>query len=155
MGLAMTLKQYLDEHGIEYDVTTHNKTGCSSLTAQASHVSGECLAKGVILRKDGGYVMAVVPASRHVALAEIGHRLDQPVGLATEEEIGRLFPDCDVGAIPAVPEAYGLQAMVDESLDRQEDIYIEGGDHRSLVHIRGEQFRELMKDVPHDRISIS
>lgn len=153
MGLAMTLKQYLEDQHVDYDVTTHKKTGCATRTAQASHVPGECLAKAVILRKDGGYVMAVVPASRHVALAEIGHRLDQPVGLATEDEIVRLFPDCEVGAIPAVPKAYGLEAMVDESLDAREDIYIEGGDHRSLVHLTGREFRELMKDVPHDRIS--
>jgi Ala-tRNA(Pro) deacylase len=153
MGIAMTLKQYLDDQHVDYDVMTHKKTGCSTRTAQASHVPGECLAKAVILRKDGGYVMAVVPASRHVALAEIGHRLDQPVGLASEDEIGRLFPDCEVGAIPAVPSAYGLEAMVDESLDGQDDIYIEGGDHRSLVHLRGGEFQKLMKDVQHDRIS--
>lgn len=154
MAIAMTLKQYLDDHGVDYDVTTHNKTGCSSLTAQASHVPGECLAKGVILRKDGGYLMAVVPATRHVALAEISHRLDQPVGLASEDEIVRLFPDCDIGAVPALPEAYGLEALVDESLDGKEDIYLEGGDHRSLVHIKGREFRELTKDVPHAKISV-
>jgi Ala-tRNA(Pro) deacylase len=34
-------------------------------TAEASHVSGERLAKAVVLRRDGGYMLAVLPASHH------------------------------------------------------------------------------------------
>ena len=153
MGIALTLKQYLQDHKIVYEVMSHNKTGCSSLTAEASHVPGECLAKGVILRKDGGYMMAILPASRHVALAEVGHSLDQPVGLASEEEIAGLFPDCEEGAVPAIAMAYGLDGVVDDAFDGLKDIYIEGGDHRTLLHLKGRQFRKLMKDLPHARIS--
>ena len=153
MGIALTLKQYLQDHKIAYEVMSHNKTGCSSLTAEASHVPGECLAKGVILRKDGGYMMAILPASRHVALAEVGHSLDQPVGLASEEEIAGLFPDCEEGAVPAIAMAYGLDGVVDDAFDGLKDIYIEGGDHRTLLHLKGRQFRKLMKDLPHARIS--
>ena len=36
---------------------------------------------------------------------------------------------------------------IDESFDGQPDIYLEGGDHRSLVHMSGESFRSIMKDV--------
>jgi Ala-tRNA(Pro) deacylase len=153
MGIALTLKQYLEDHNIDYEVMSHNKTGCSTLTAEASHIPGECLAKGVILRKDGGYMMAILPASRHVALAEVGHHLDQPVDLASEAEIAALFPDCDEGAVPAIARAYGLDGLVDDSLDGQKDIYIEGGDHRTLVHLKGPQFRKLMKEMPHAHIS--
>jgi len=153
MAIALTLKQYLEDHDIDYEVMSHKKTGTSSLTAEASHIPGECLAKGVILRRDGGYLMAILPASRHVALAEVGHRLDQPVGLATEEEIATLFPDCEAGAVPGLAMAYGMEAMVDDSLDELKDVYIEGGDHRCLVHLEGRQFRKLTKDMPHAPIS--
>lgn len=153
MAIAMTLKQFLDQHGVSYDTMRHNRTGCSSLTAQASHVSGDCIAKGIILRREDGYIMAIVPASRHVDLPQVQGCLAQPVGLASEEELSTLFADCDVGAVPALAKAYGLDAMVDESLDNASDIYIEGGDHRTLVHLRGPDFRELMSDMPHVRIS--
>jgi Ala-tRNA(Pro) deacylase len=153
MGIAMTLKQYLDAQGVRYETMTHDETSCSSLTAQASHIPGECLAKGIVLRGDDGYVMAVIPASRHVDLDEVRHRFDQAVGLASEDELSQLFVDCDVGAVPPVAKAYGLEAVVDEALDAQPEIYFEAGDHRTLVHIDGQDFRELMKDVPHARIS--
>ena len=153
MGIALTVQQYLDDHDIEYDVTTHKKTSSSASTADACQVSGDCLAKGVIVRRDKGYLLVIVPASRQVELEELGRWLKQPVELATEEEIGTLFPDCDIGAVPPVGAAYGLRAVVDETLDEQDDIYFEGGDHRTLVHVSGTQFQRLMEKVPHERFS--
>jgi Ala-tRNA(Pro) deacylase len=153
MGIAMTLKQYLNAQGVRYETMTHDKTSCSSLTAQASHVPGDCLAKGIVLRREDGYLVAVIPASLHVDLDEVGRRLDQAVGLASEDELSRLFADCVVGAVPPLAKAYGLEAVVDDGLDAQPEIYFEAGDHRTLVHIDGQDFRELMKDVPHAQIS--
>jgi Ala-tRNA(Pro) deacylase len=143
MGIALTLKQYLDDQHISYEVMTHARTSSSSSTAEAGHVSGHDFAKAVVLKRDGGYIMVVVPATRHVALSEVSHRLNEPVGLATEEEIDRLFPDCETGAIPPIASAYGLTAMVDECLESRTDIYCEAGDHQSLLHMSGDEFRRL------------
>ncbi|MEI9900354.1 MAG: hypothetical protein WDN31_09765 [Hyphomicrobium sp.] len=48
---------------------------------------------------------------------------------------------------PAVVDAYAVDAFIDESFDKQPDIYLEGGDHRSLIHMTGEAFRTIMKDA--------
>jgi Ala-tRNA(Pro) deacylase len=153
MGIALTLQQYLDDKHIDYDVLVHKRTHCSQDTVHASHVPGERMAKAVVLTREGGFVVAVVPASSRVRLQAIERMLHCPVGMASEEEISELFPDCDAGAVPAIAEAYAVDAFVDESLDQQPDVYLEGGDHRSLIHISGEQFRALMKDVRHAPIA--
>ena len=153
MGIAMTLQQYLDDNHVAYDVTTHKKTGCSSMTARASHVSGDSLAKGVVLKWGGTHILAVLPASRHIELDKIRGIVDGPVTLASEQEASQLFPDCEVGAVPALGVAYKLASVVDERLEDRDDIYFEGGDHCSLVHISGEQFDRLMYGVPHGRFS--
>lgn len=153
MAIALTLKQYLDDRQVKYELMTHAKTSSASSTAEAGHVSGHDFAKAVVLKRDGGYVMVVVPANRHVALSEVSHRLNEPVGLATEEEIDRLFPDCETGAIPPIASAYGLTAMVDEGLEGRTDIYCEAGDHKSLLHLSGDDFRRLTKDLQHGAFS--
>jgi Ala-tRNA(Pro) deacylase len=155
MGIALTLQQYLDDKHIDYDVLTHKRTHCSQDTAHASHVPGERIAKAVVLTREGGFVVAVVPACAKVRLDIIERMLHCPVGIASEDEIAELFPDCDAGAVPPIPEAYAVDAFVDQSLDQQPDIYLEGGDHRSLVHISGAEFRSLMKDVRHAPIAMS
>jgi Ala-tRNA(Pro) deacylase len=153
MGMALKLQQYLDARGIAYDVTKHARTATAAQTAHASHVSGHCLAKGVVLKGKDGFVLAVVPASRQVQLDAVGRSLDRPVSMATEEEIAPLFPDCEIGAVPPIGAAYGLETVVDDAFDKVSDIYFEAGDHRSLVHISEKAFRDLMKDCRRLHIS--
>ncbi|MGI9450905.1 MAG: aminoacyl-tRNA deacylase, partial [Geminicoccaceae bacterium] len=74
--------------------------------------------------------------------------------LASEQEVGRLFPDCELGAIPALGWAYGLDVIVDDSLATQDEIWFEAGDHRSLIEVGGDQFRRLLGAAPHGVFSI-
>lgn len=143
MGIATTLQQYLDDQDIDYDVLTHHRTATSSEGAQASHIPGDKVAKAVVLSREGGFVVAVVPASCQVRLDAVGKLVEGFVSLSSEDEIGPLFPDCDPGAIPPLAEAYGLETIIDERLSQAEDVYLEGGDHCSLIHLSGAQFREL------------
>jgi Ala-tRNA(Pro) deacylase len=152
MAIALTLEQYLDAQGVTYDCIEHKRTACSMRTAQAAHVPLECLAKAVLLRRRDGYLVAIVPASRQVGLDQVGHWLGQPIAMASEDDAVELFPDCARGAIPAVAAAYGLQGIVDDSLESRRDIYLEGGDHRTLVHLTAAQFHRLMEKVPHGQI---
>ena len=152
MGIAITLRQYLSDQGISYDCLVHQRTDSSAGSAEASHVPNDCFAKAVVLRRRNAYIVAIVPASRNVNLAEVGGWLHQPVGLATEEEVVSLFSDCEQGAVPPIAAPYGLRSLLDESLAKQSDIYFEAGDHRTLVHVSGEQFNKLMHKVPHGRI---
>src|SRR5262245_40916613 len=100
MTIAATVQRYLSDCGVAYSIVEHPRTISSSRTAQAGHVPGDRLAKAVVLKSETGYTMAVVPASCHIRLGEIQDYLNRPVGLATEDEVGRLFGDCDLGAIP-------------------------------------------------------
>jgi Ala-tRNA(Pro) deacylase len=153
MAIAFTLQQYLDDKHVDYDVLTHKHTHSSEATSRASHVPQASLAKGVVLTREGGFLLAVVPASSKVRLDVLEGMLHCPVGMANEDEIAELFPDCESGAVPPVAEAYAVDAMIDESLDQQSDVYLEAGDHRSLIHLSGAQFRALTKDAPHARIA--
>ena len=111
MAIAPTLQRYLDQK-VRYDVVTHEPTASSTRTAQACHVSGNCLAKGIVLRRNGGYMLAVLPASRHVRLADLKAEIGNEVELASENEIGQIFRDCAHGAVPPVGECYGLDLLV-------------------------------------------
>ena len=70
MAIAPTLRKHLDRN-VVYEVIAHEPTMSSTRTAQACHVSGDCLAKGIVLRRDGGYLLAVVPASHHIRLPDL------------------------------------------------------------------------------------
>ena len=53
MTIAPTLQKYMDEHGIRYDLVPHELTLLALESAHAGHISGDQLAKGVVLRDRG------------------------------------------------------------------------------------------------------
>jgi Ala-tRNA(Pro) deacylase len=149
----MTVEKYLKDHGVEYELVPHKRTLSSWQTMRESHVVGDSLAKAVVLKGDEGYWMAIIPASHHLRIHEVKKLLQRRVGLATEAEIGSLFPDCDIGAVPPMGSAYAMNMVVDDSIDEQQDLFLEGGDHCNLVHMNREQFHKLTENVPHGSIS--
>ncbi len=153
MGIALTMQEYLEDNHVPYEVAKHSRTGSSAMTAQASHVAGSSLAKGVVLKWNGSYLLAVVPASRHVDLEKVAKLVGEQVELATEDEASALFPDCDTGAVPIFGAPYRIASVVDDGLERHGDIYFEGGDHRTLVHVSADGFGRLMYGMPHGHIS--
>lgn len=154
MAIAMTVEQYLGKSGIKYDTVAHPPTQSSMETAKASRVPGDRIAKAVVLETEGGYLLAVLPASHHIRLGQLRACLNQSVDLATEEEIASLFADCEVGAVPAVGAAYGIDVIMDSALGNQPEVYFEGGDHTTLVQVTAENFQRLLWCAPHIPFSV-
>jgi Ala-tRNA(Pro) deacylase len=148
MTVSPTLQKFLDST-VPYDVISHAPTMSSTRTAEACHVPGDALAKAVVLRRDGGYMMAILPASHHLNMSALKIQLGHRVDLATEEEVATLFDDCERGAVPPVGECYGMDVIVDDSIDTRREIYMEGGDHATLIRLNGEQFVRLTEKAWH------
>ncbi len=153
MAIAERLQTYMQSKGVRYDVLTHDRTMTTSGSAQAAHVPGARVAKPVVVHHEMGYVLAVVPSTHRVELGTLQGLLDRRLGLATEDEVARLFDDCQLGAVPPIGAAYGLPVMLDDSLAGASDLYFEGGDHQSLVHVSADAFRALTAEARHGRFS--
>jgi Ala-tRNA(Pro) deacylase len=67
------------------------------------------------------------------------------VRLATEDEVGKLFPDCELGAMPPFGSLYGLSVYLDSSLAGEPFIAFNAGTHREVIHMRTAEFRRLAK----------
>jgi Ala-tRNA(Pro) deacylase len=151
MPIATTLQQHLVSKHIEYDLVPHPATMSSMDTAEACRVPPNSLAKGVVLRTGEGYVLAVLPASNQIRRADLKRQLGEDFSLASERELGQLFSDCAQGAVPPVGECYGLDVVVEDSIREQSDIYFEGGDHTTVVHVSQAQFAQLTENALHGR----
>jgi len=153
MSIAHTLEQYLARNAIAYDVLPHAPTMWSLRTAEASQVPAAALAKSVVLKGNKGYLLVVLPASTRLEWKALAKCFNQNLALATEDEIAWLFSDCALGAVPPFGEAYGIETVIDDCIAEQADIYFEGGDHATLVHMAGPAFCKLMAHAKHGRFS--
>lgn len=144
MTASKSITDFLARAGVEYSIVGHPHSESSDTTAEAAHVSGEKLAKGILLKDNRGYVLAVIPASHAMETGTLGQKIRRPLVMASETEIARVFADCEVGAIPVLGKAYGLTTVVDHALCSLEEIYFEAGDHEALIKIAGEDFQRFM-----------
>ncbi|MET3521775.1 aminoacyl-tRNA deacylase [Mesorhizobium sp. M4B.F.Ca.ET.215.01.1.1] len=153
MTIANKLKHFIDGKGVFYDTVEHHRTSTSRQSAIAAHVPGSIMAKSVVVHHELGYALAVVPSTHRIELGTLQSIMDKRLGLASEDEVVSLFGDCDVGAVPPIGAAYDVPVILDESLGAADDVYFEGGDHRTLVHVSGKDFRNLTTDARQARFS--
>lgn len=153
MAIADTLNRYLKEQNIPYDIVAHSPTPSSMRTAEAAQIPGDRLAKTVMLEDERGYLAVVLPATRYVNLPAVNRELHRDLHFANEDELKPLFADCAPGAVPAAGPAYGIETLVDDSLDDVPDVYFEAGDHEALVHVRTEDFHKLLHNARHGHYS--
>ncbi len=153
MTIAKRLKAYLENADIPYELVSHPRTMTSAESAEAAHISGERLAKSVVIHHELGHLLAVVPSTHRIDLGTLQSLAGTRLGLAAETEIGEIFADCDLGAVPPVGSAYGIDVVLEESLCDLPEVYFEGGDHRTLVRATGDAFASMMKDARRGQFS--
>lgn len=156
MSIAHTVRMFLDDQHVSYEVVPHKHTATSLRTAETAHIEANRLAKAVLLEDDldhSHYLMAVLPANHRLQLPEVAIAVGRPVHFATEEDAAGLFEDCETGAIPAVGTAYGLETVVEDRVLEQPDLYFEAGDHEHLVHMKTQDFVKLFAECPRGHFS--
>ena len=93
------------------------------------------------------------PAAAVNPLGCRSRRLGRSLEIVPENRVAPLFKDCDIGAIPPLGTAYGMETILDDSLVGQPEIYFEAGDHEELIRVGGEEFLRLLGEARHGQFS--
>lgn len=142
----MDVVKYLKSNRVKFQLRHHPARFTAQEVAAAEHVTGEEVAKVVILKAGQRFVMAVLPATFVLKMDRVKAALKlDDARLATEEEIARLFPDCEIGAMSPFGAEYGLETWVEEHLAADEEILIPAGTHEDSVLLPWKDFERLAK----------
>ena len=139
------LKSFLDGNHVKYKTISHSPEYTAQEIAASAHIPGKELAKTVIVKVDGEFAMAVLPASMHVSLSSLKDAAG--VGsteLASEGEFENLFPDCELGAMPPFGNLYDMPVFVAEELAEDDEIAFSAGSHTELVQLAFSDFDRLV-----------
>jgi Ala-tRNA(Pro) deacylase len=151
--IATRLQHYLQDHHTPFRTLAHEHTGSSMQTAEAAHIPGDRLAKAVMLEDINGPLMAVVPSDYHIDLGSLKQQLHRNLEFADETELPGLFPDCEPGAVPPLGPAYDIPTVWDSRLGTEDIVYLEAGDHETLLEMSGRAFHELMAPAERGRFT--
>ena len=146
MSIPQRIREYLDSQKVPHDWVHHPQAFTSQELAHSLHVSGKHLAKTVVLDGDGRLLMAVLPASHRLNLQDLRESVEvKELGMLPESELAKLFPDCELGAIPPLGTLYGMDVWVDRALTQSDEIIFCAGSHADCVRMNYSDFVDLVK----------
>ena len=146
MPYLTRVKDFLDKNGVKYEQYKHRQAFTAQGVAQEQHVSGKLVAKVVVVKAGGQHALAVLPAHCKVDLQKIREVTGgTDATLASEDELARLFPDCELGAMPPFGNLYNLCTYVDVSLERDEEIFFQAGTHVDTIKMKYADFSRLVQ----------
>ncbi|MBI3306804.1 MAG: YbaK/EbsC family protein [Candidatus Omnitrophica bacterium] len=98
-------------------------------------------AKVVMVKAAGKDVMVVLPSTAVLDPFKLGILLDiESIRLDSDEEVYKLFPDCEPDALPALGLPYDIPCFIDETLLDGEEVFFPGGNHEDAICINSDEY---------------
>jgi Ala-tRNA(Pro) deacylase len=142
--IPTSLKNYLTTNGVPFEVLQHPRDFSAQRTAADTHTPGRAFAKCVLVWIDNYYAMIVLPAHHRVDFDLLRDELGaKDAGLVREEEMHRLFPDCEIGAEPPFGKLYDLPVYVAAPLAEDATITFNAGTHDEAIRMTFADFQGL------------
>jgi Ala-tRNA(Pro) deacylase len=139
------LKEFLDNHHINYVCMTCSPAYTAQEVAASAHVSGKYMAKTVIVKAGDKLVMVVLPAQDHINFGVLKTALQaKEADLATESEFKTQFPECEAGAMPPFGNLYGMAVYVSNHLSEHDQIVFNAGTHSEVMRLAYADFEKLV-----------
>jgi Ala-tRNA(Pro) deacylase len=145
MATVAWIKDMLRQRGLRYEELEHPIAFTAQEVAQGMHMSGDRLAKVVVVIADGRPVELILPASRRVAVDRVRRILDaKDVRLASEAEMDKVFTDCETGAIPPLRHWKDVAVLMDASMSKAEDLVFQAGTHEDAIRLKFQDWLTLV-----------
>ena len=147
----MDIEKYLRDAGVKFETHEHPPAYTAQEVAAAEHVSGDRVAKPVVVHAGDRHVLCVLPASFKIDLKKLRKALKaKKCRLVEEPEMARLFSDVEVGAEGPFGKAYGLETVVDEQLAGCDTVTFTAGTHRRVVRMTYADYARLAEPTVAD-----
>lgn len=138
------IQEALDRAHVDFDLIAHRRTETAADEARAVGVSPDEVAKTIVLASGGGFVRAVIPASKRLDLYKVRELLDDSnARLAREEEVVFAYPVYELGAVPPFGGPGGERVLVDRGLADRVFVALEAGTQRESIWLRMADLLEL------------
>jgi Ala-tRNA(Pro) deacylase len=141
--VLMRIADLLAEQRVAFEFLPHPPAFTAQKLAKYLHVSGNQVAKSVLIKGSSGFLLAVLPATHHIDTDQLSRLLDGPVRLASHREIAEVFRDCEWGVVPPFGRLYGLRTLLDDTIPPEALIVFEAHTHVEAIRLSCRDFERL------------
>jgi len=142
------IHEFLRAAQVPYSVVPHRPAFSAQEGAAAAHVPGRDWAKVVVCFVNGQPVEAVIAAPSIVNLDRLLELAGgTSIRLAQQDELQRLYPGCEPGAMPPFGSLYGQPVFVDVALASEPEIVFNAGTHTEAIAMRWADFASVVSPI--------
>lgn len=134
MSIVATLKNYLDKREIAFSEIGHSRAQTSDQLLQVLDIPADHLLIATPVIDRQGVMFVIHASNAELDVAKLNHALHRKFQILSARQSERLFKDCEVGAAPALANAYGLPVVVDSHVLNLSRAWIRGGTQTTLIH---------------------
>src|SRR5215218_2268485 len=132
--------EQLEQRGSIFEVIPHQQAYTSVDEARALGIEVNEVLKTLAVRTGPGYALMVIPASHRLDLHLVREALgDSRARLASEEELGRDFPDYELGALPPIGALLDTQVYVDPEVLGHDAVTFAAGSQTESVKLQTQE----------------
>lgn len=145
MAVSATILELLQKtENVSYTIT--DKPVKSEQLSVVPKNTSKCLVKGIILKDSKNqYVQVLVRNNAIIDLDAMFRHFGQKFEGVSPKEVWQLLDAKSLSTIPAVPEWQTMATYVDESLLKQDALFLDSGTNDSLVEMNNQNFKEITK----------
>ena len=158
MNLPDIVRNYLEQRLLPYRLIEYPAGETLTRIAENLAIPLRWMARIVLLKDASGLVMAILPCSHILDFSILCRLLRRDLEPLHGVETARFFQShgCAAGSYPPLPEAFGVLALVDNSLDGNDDgeIHFDSGSGNFLVRMRSTDFHVLLAQARWEQFAV-
>jgi len=158
MNLPDSVRNYLDHRHLPYRLIACPSGQTLTQIAESLAIPLQRMARVVLLKDASGLVMAILPCSHILDFSILCRLLRRDLEPLYGAEPARFFQShgCAAGSYPPLPEAFDVPALVDKSLDGNDDgeVHFDSGSGDLLIRMRSADFRVLLAQARWEQFAV-
>jgi Ala-tRNA(Pro) deacylase len=148
MAISKKIINFLEKSKVKYEIIKHKTVFTAFDKSQTLKVPEKIVGKTLILKSDNSLIFVLIPANKNLNLKKIKKKIGkEKVELASERLIKNKIKGIKLGAIPPFGNLWKYQTFVDNSLKKEKEIILNGGDWNFSIKILTKDLKKLIPDL--------
>ena len=167
MAVSKKIISFLEKNKVKYEILKHRTVYTAfdkAKTLKRGPLAGgwrvgrspeKIVGKTLILKTDGKLAMVLILANKNLDLQKFkklakalpAGRQVKKIDFASERLIKNKFKGVKVGATPPFGNLWGLRTFIDNSLMKEKEIILNGGDYNFSIKISSNQLKKILPDA--------
>jgi len=148
MAVPKKVINFLEKSKVKYEIIKHKTVFTAFDKSQTLKVPEKIVGKTLILKANNSLAFVLIPANKNLDIKKIKKKIKkEKVELASERLIKSKIKGVKLGAIPPFGNLWKYPTFVDNSIKKEKEIILNGGDWNFSIKIFTKDLKKLIPDL--------